>query len=150
MRDIKALVKQMTLEEKVGMCSGLDFWRLKSVERLGIPRVMVSDGPHGLRKQRDGVTDVNDSIKAVCFPAGCATACSFDRELLYNLGILLGEECQAENVSILLGPAANIKRSPICGRNFEYFSEDPYLSSEMACNYIQGVQSEPSGDLKDM
>lgn len=145
MRDIKALVKQMTLEEKVGMCSGLDFWRLKSVERLGIPRVMVSDGPHGLRKQRDGVTDVNDSIKAVCFPAGCATACSFDRELLYNLGILLGEECQAENVSILLGPAANIKRSPICGRNFEYFSEDPYLSSEMACNYIQGVQSQGVG-----
>ena len=129
MRDIKQLINQMTLQEKAGMCSGLDFWRLKSVERLGIPKVMVSDGPHGLRKQKDGASDVNDSIKAVCFPAGCAIACSFDRDLLYNLGILLGEECQAENVSILLGPAVNIKRSPLCGRNFEYFSEDPYLSS---------------------
>ena len=145
MRDIKQLINQMTLQEKAGMCSGLDFWRLKSVERLGIPKVMVSDGPHGLRKQKDGASDVNDSIKAVCFPAGCATACSFDRDLLYNLGILLGEECQAENVSILLGPAVNIKRSPLCGRNFEYFSEDPYLSSEMACNYIQGVQSQGVG-----
>lgn len=145
MRDIKQIVSQMTLEEKAGMCSGLDFWRLKSVERLGIPKVMVSDGPHGLRKQRDGVEDVNDSIKAVCFPTGSATACSFDRNLLYELGMLLGEECQAENVSIILGPAINIKRSPLCGRNFEYFSEDPYLSSEMAINHIQGVQSQSVG-----
>lgn len=145
MRDIKSIVSQMTLEEKAGMCSGLDYWRLKSVERLGIPKIMVSDGPHGLRKQRDGVEDVNDSIKAVCFPAGCATACSFDRDLIYQLGMLLGEECQAENVSIILGPAVNIKRSPLCGRNFEYFSEDPYLSSEMASYYIQGVQSQGVG-----
>lgn len=145
MRDIKAIVSQMTLEEKAGMCSGLDFWRLKSVERLGVPKVMVSDGPHGLRKQREGADDINDSIKAVCFPTGCATACSFDRDLLYQLGMLLGEECQAENVSIILGPAVNIKRTPLCGRNFEYFSEDPYLSSEMACNHIQGVQSQGVG-----
>lgn len=78
----------------------------------------------GYVNKKMAASDVNDSIKAVCFPAGCATACSFDRDLLYNLGILLGEECQAENVSILLGPAVNIKRSPLCGRNFEYFSED--------------------------
>lgn len=133
-RDIKAIVKQMTLEEKAGMCSGEDFWHLKSVERLGIPSVMVSDGPHGLRKQDQEADHLgaNDSIKAVCFPTACATACSFDRDLLYKLGETLGDECQAQNLSVILGPAVNIKRSPLCGRNFEYFSEDPYLASEMA------------------
>lgn len=123
-RDIKAIVKQMTLEEKAGMCSGEDFWHLKSVERLGIPSVMVSDGPHGLRKQDQEADHLgaNDSIKAVCFPTACATACSFDRDLLYKLGETLGDECQAQNLSVILGPAVNIKRSPLCGRNFEYFS----------------------------
>lgn len=147
MRDIKKLVGEMTLEEKVGMCSGLDFWHLKGVERLGIPSVMVSDGPHGLRKQDDEADylAINDSIKAVCFPTGAATACSFDRQLLYRLGEALGVECQAENVSTILGPAVNIKRSPLCGRNFEYFSEDPYLSSEMAISHIKGVQSQGVG-----
>ena len=118
----------MTLEEKAGLCSGADFWHLKGVERLGIPGVMVSDGPHGLRKQ-DQEADhlgINDSIKAVCFPAACATAASFDEALLERMGRALGEECRAEDVSVLLGPAVNIKRSPLCGRNFEYFSEDPY------------------------
>lgn len=128
-RDIKAIVKQMTLEEKAGMCSGEDFWHLKSVERLGIPSVMVSDGPHGLRKQDQEADHLgaNDSIKAVCFPTACATACSFDRDLLYKLGETLGDECQAQNLSVILGPAVNIKRSPLCGRNFEYFSEDRIL-----------------------
>ena len=127
-RDIKAIVKQMTLEEKAGMCSGEDFWHLKSVERLGIPSVMVSDGPHGLRKQDQEADHLgaNDSIKAVCFPTACATACSFDRDLLYKLGETLGDECQAQNLSVILGPAVNIKRSPLCGRNFEYFSEDSW------------------------
>lgn len=146
-RDVKANVKQMTLEEKAGMCSGKDFWHLKSVERLGIPEVMVSDGPHGLRKQ-DKEADhlgANESIKAVCFPTACATACSFDRELLETLGETLGEECQAENLSVILGPAVNIKRSPLCGRNFEYFSEDPYLASQMAAAHIKGVQSKNVG-----
>lgn len=142
-RDIKKLVAEMTLEEKAGMCSGKDFWNLKSVERLGIPQVMVSDGPHGLRKQ-DGEADhlgLNASIKAVCFPAACATASSWDTEMLENMGKTLGEECQAENLSVLLGPAANIKRSPLCGRNFEYFSEDPYLTGRMATAEIKGIQS---------
>lgn len=146
-RDVKTIVKQMTLEEKAGMCSGKDFWHLKSVERLGIPEVMVSDGPHGLRKQ-DKEADhlgANESIKAVCFPTACATACSFDRELLETLGETLGEECQAENLSVILGPAVNIKRSPLCGRNFEYFSEDPYLASQMAAAHIKGVQSKNVG-----
>ena len=142
-RNIKEIVAQMTLEEKAGMCSGKDFWFLKSVERLGVPNVMVSDGPHGLRKQ-DSEGDhlgLNESIVAVCFPAACATASSWDEEMLESMGKTLGEECQAENVSILLGPAANIKRSPLCGRNFEYFSEDPYLTGRMAIAEIKGVQS---------
>ena len=146
-RDIKAIINNMTLEEKAGMCSGKDFWHLKSIERLGIPEVMVSDGPHGLRKQdlEDTHPGVNDSIKAVCFPTACATACSFDRDLLYKMGEALGNECQAENVSVLLGPAANIKRSPLCGRNFEYFSEDPYLASQIAGAQIKGIESKNIG-----
>lgn len=115
---IKELVSRMTLEEKASLCSGLDFWHTKGVERLGIPSEMVSDGPHGLRKQDDKADHlgINDSIQAVCFPAGCATASSFNRELVTKLGETLGEECQAENVSTILGPAMNIKRSPLCGR----------------------------------
>lgn len=147
MRDLKKIISQMTLEEKVGLCSGFDFWRLKSIERLGIPTVMLSDGPHGLRKQSDDAeyTDINNSIEAICFPSGVTTACSFDRDLLYRLGDILGEECQSENVAVLLGPAINIKRSPLGGRNFEYFSEDPYLTGELALMYIKGVQSHQVG-----
>ena len=146
-RNVKKIVSQMTLEEKAGMCSGKDFWHLKSMERLGIPEVMVSDGPHGLRKQAENTDHlgINESIKAVCFPTACATACSFDRDLLEEMGYALGKECQAENVSVLLGPAVNIKRSPLCGRNFEYFSEDPYLAGQMAKAHIQGVQKEGVG-----
>ena len=145
--DIKKLVGEMTLEEKAELCSGADFWHTKTVDRLNVPASMVSDGPHGLRKQ-DEKSDhlgVNDSIKAVCFPTACATASSFDRELLTSLGEALGDECQAENVSVILGPAVNIKRSPLCGRNFEYFSEDPYLAAEMAGSHIKGVQSKAVG-----
>lgn len=110
-RDIRKLIAEMTLEEKAGLCSGADFWHTKAVERLGIPAVMVSDGPHGLRKQDDTADHlgINDSIVAVCFPAACATASSFDTDLMENMGKVLGEECQAENVSVLLGPAVNIK-----------------------------------------
>lgn len=146
-KEIKNLISQMTLEEKAGMCSGADFWHLKGVERLGIPSVMVTDGPHGLRKQA-GEADhlgINESIQAVCFPAGCATASSFDRSLVRKLGETIGEECQAENVSTILGPAMNIKRSPLCGRNFEYYSEDPYLSTEIATAMVEGVQSKNVG-----
>lgn len=141
--NIAELVGQMTLAEKAGMCSGADFWHLKGVERLGIPRVMVSDGPHGLRKQDEAADHlgINDSIKAVCFPAACATAASFDEDLLERMGRALGEECRAEGVSVLLGPAVNIKRSPLCGRNFEYFSEDPYLAGKLAAAQVRGVQS---------
>lgn len=145
--DVKLLVSQMTLEEKASLCSGLDFWHTKPVERLNVPSVMVSDGPHGLRKQSESADHlaVNESIKAVCFPAGCATAASFDRALLTTLGEAIGDSCQAERLSVVLGPAVNIKRSPLCGRNFEYFSEDPYLAGEMAAAHIKGVQSRNVG-----
>lgn len=145
--DIKSLVSKMTLEEKAGLLSGLDFWHTKPVERLGVPSVMVSDGPHGLRKQ-DQEADhlgINDSIKAVCMPAACATAASFDRELIGRMGEAIGNSCQHEQLGVVLGPAVNIKRSPLCGRNFEYFSEDPYLAGEMAAAYINGVQSKDVG-----
>lgn len=146
-RNVKELVKQMTLEEKAGMCSGLDFWHLKGVDRLDIPSVMVSDGPHGLRKQEETADHlgINDSIKAVCFPPACLSACSFDRALLRETGVAVGKEAQATDISVVLGPAVNIKRSPLCGRNFEYYSEDPCLSGELAAAFIQGVQSQHVG-----
>ena len=144
---IRELIAQMTLEEKAGLCSGADFWHTKAVERLGVPASMVSDGPHGLRKQ-DQEADhlgVNDSIKAVCFPAASATAASFDKALIEKMGEAVGDSCQHEKLSVVLGPAVNIKRSPLCGRNFEYFSEDPYLTGKMAAAFIHGVQSKNVG-----
>ena len=145
--DIKALIAQMTLEEKAGLCSGLDFWHTKSVDRLDVPSVMVSDGPHGLRKQDEKADHLgmNDSIKAVCMPAACATAASFDRDMIYAMGESIGNSAQHEQLGVVLGPAVNIKRSPLCGRNFEYFSEDPYLAGEVSAAFINGVQSKNVG-----
>ena len=143
----EALVAQMTLEEKASLCSGKDCWTLKSIERLGLDSIVVMDGPHGLRKQI-GVGDnlgIGDSIPSVCFPTASATACSFDRELLYEIGAAIGEECLQEGVSVILGPGVNQKRSPLCGRNFEYFSEDPIVSGELAASIIQGIQSTGTG-----
>lgn len=144
---VKELLRQMTTEEKAHLCAGHDFWHVAGVPRLGVAPAMVSDGPHGLRKQDDKADHlgVNDSIRAVCFPAGCATACSFDTELLRKMGGALGDECRAEGVDVLLGPAVNIKRSPLCGRNFEYYSEDPYLTGKIAAAFIDGVQSRSVG-----
>lgn len=145
--DVKKILSELSLEEKAGLCSGADFWHTKAVERLGLPAVMVSDGPHGLRKQDEATDNIGlgGSVKAVCFPAASAMACSFDVELMETLGKALGDECQAENVSTLLGPGVNMKRSPLCGRNFEYFSEDPFLAGEMAASYVNGVQSKNIG-----
>ena len=144
---IRELIAQMTLEEKAGLLSGEDFWHTKGVERLGVPKSMVSDGPHGLRKQDEQVDHlgINDSIKAVCFPAASATAASFDPDMIEKMGEALGDACQHEKLSVLLGPAVNIKRSPLCGRNFEYFSEDPYLTGVMATALIKGIQSKNVG-----
>lgn len=133
----------MTLEEKASLCSGKDFWHLKSIERLGIPEIMVCDGPHGLRKQNaeNKKVGIGNSYPATCFPTAVTTACSWDRELIYKMGQALAEECLQHGVSVLLGPGVNMKRSPLCGRNFEYFSEDPELAGEMGAAFIEGVQS---------
>ena len=120
--DIKQIISQLTLEEKASLCSGLNNWETKPVERLGVPSIWMADGPHGLRKLEDGTTHDVSSVPATCFPTACATACSFDRALLFEMGTALAEECIAEGVQIVLGPGTNIKRSPLCGRNFEYFS----------------------------
>ena len=143
----KELIDQMSLEEKAGLCSGKDMWHTKDIERLGIPSVMVCDGPHGLRKQdSSGVsTNINQSVDAICFPTASATACSWDKDLLYNMGCTVGEEAVAEDVAVVLGPGTNIKRSPLCGRNFEYFSEDPYLAGMLSAYFINGVQSKNVG-----
>ncbi len=141
MKEVSAYLSQMTVEEKASLCSGKDAWRTKPVERLGVPSIMMSDGPHGLRKQVGEDAGQDDSIEAVCFPTACAMAASFDRELLCGMGHALGEECVAEDVAILLGPAVNMKRSPLCGRNFEYFSEDPYLCGELAAAQVRGIEA---------
>ncbi len=144
---IKSLVQQMTLAEKASLCSGKDFWHLKGIERLGIPSIMVTDGPHGLRKQAGQADHVglHESVPATCFPTASALAATWNRDLVYQVGQALGEECRQEKVGVILGPGANIKRSPLCGRNFEYFSEDPYLTGEIAKSHIDGVQSQGVG-----
>jgi beta-glucosidase len=143
----KSLVAEMTLEEKASLCSGKNFWLLKGIDRLEIPEIMITDGPHGLRKQLTDAekASLNQSVPAVCFPTAAATACSFDRDLLREIGKTIGEECRQEGVAVLLGPGVNIKRSPLCGRNFEYFSEDPLVAGEMAAAFIDGVQSQNVG-----
>jgi beta-glucosidase len=145
--DIDKLISEMTLEEKASLCSGEDFWHTKSIERLGIPSIMMSDGPNGLRKQEEKADHLGkqDSIEAVCYPTGSAVASSFDCSLVHEMGEALGEECRAENVDVILGPAVNIKRSPLCGRNFEYYSEDPLVAGEVAASFIDGVQSRGVG-----
>ncbi len=143
----KKIVSQLTLEEKAALCMGRDFWRLVSVKRLGLTQIMVSDGPHGLRKQADETDHVglNESTPATCFPTACTTASSWDVDLLKKMGEAIAEEAKQEDVSVVLGPGANIKRSPLCGRNFEYFSEDPYLTGELAAAFVNGVQSKGVG-----
>ena len=142
-----ALVAQMSLEERANFCSGRDFWHLETSERLGIPPVMLTDGPHGLRKQAANGDHVglHSSVPATCFPTACALASSWDTDLLHQVGVALGQECVAENVAVLLGPGVNIKRHPLCGRNFEYFSEDPLLTGCLAAAFINGVQSQKVG-----
>ncbi len=142
--DVEVVLKEMTPEEKAQMCSGRDFWYTQDNERLGIPAVMMCDGPNGLRKQvgEGDHLGINTSIETVCYPTSAAFASSFDRELLEELGDLLGQECQSEHVAMLLGPGVNMKRSPLCGRNFEYFSEDPYLAGQLAASYVKGLQGQ--------
>lgn len=147
MNQVDEVIKTLTLEEKASLLQGASFWYTQDIPEKGVPAIMMTDGPHGLRKQT-GETDhlgIHMSVPATCFPSAAAMACSWDTELMERVGEALGEECLKEGVSVLLGPGVNIKRSPLCGRNFEYFSEDPYLSSQMAKHHILGVQSQGVG-----
>jgi beta-glucosidase len=145
--DVPALLDELTVEEKASLVLGSDFWHTAPVERLGIPAVMVADGPHGLRKEDDtsGQGALGGSIPATCFPTASALASSWDVDLVRRVGVALGREAKAAGVAVLLGPGVNIKRSPLCGRNFEYFSEDPRLSGELGAAFVVGVQSQGVG-----
>ncbi len=147
MKELEKIVKKMTLKEKCSMLSGESFWYSQSIDRLNIPGMMLTDGPHGLRKQGEEADHLglNASIPATCYPNLCAVGSSWNRELVEEMASAVADECLSENVSVVLGPGLNIKRSPLCGRNFEYLSEDPYLSSQMGKHYIQGCQENGVG-----
>lgn len=140
-------VTDLTLEEKAALTSGASFWYTKPIERVGVPAVMVTDGPHGLRKQREGGDHlgIGDSVPATCFPPAVGLGSSWDVELVHRVGEALGTETSIENVAVLLGPGINIKRSPLCGRNFEYLSEDPIVSGVLGAAIVRGVQSKGVG-----
>ena len=140
--DIKKLISLMTLEEKASMCSGKNVWETQGIERLGIPSITLADGPYGLVKR---LSNFSEAIPSPCFPTPSALSSSWDTDLIYKVGKAIGIECQAEDVHILLGPAINIQRSPLGGRNFEYYSEDPVLSGEVGAAFVNGVQSEGVG-----
>lgn len=145
------IVEKMSLEQKAKFVSGYDYWHLEEAKELGLPKIMVTDGPHGLRKQNtdkktsDGI-GLGNSVPATCMPPAATSACSWDENLLREEGEALAEECLQEKVSVILGPGTNIKRSPVCGRNFEYFSEDPLLAGKMSANLINGCQSKGIGN----
>jgi beta-glucosidase len=145
MTDIQALVAKMTLEEKAALCTGASAWTTTPVERLGIPEMVVSDGPHGVRRVPDVTSMMEKSLPATCFPTASCLASTWDVDLLHKMGEALADECLALDVDVLLGPGVNMKRSPLGGRNFEYFSEDPYLAGEMAVGLINGIQGKGVG-----
>ena len=140
-------VSKLDARELVELCEGADCWHTRAVPRLGLHPLMMADGPHGLRKQEHtgDMLGMNRSLPATCFPTAVLTACGWDEELLFEIGAALGREALAEGVGLILGPGANLKRSPLCGRNFEYFSEDPLLTGKLAAAFIRGVQSEGAG-----
>ena len=137
------LIGRLTLREKADLLTGKDFWQTQEVEREGIPSIFLSDGPHGLRRQASKADHLglNPSIPATCYPTAAAMANSWNEALGEQLGTALGEEASSLNVNVLLGPGTCMKRNPRCGRNFEYFSEDPYLAGKMSASYIRGIQS---------
>ncbi len=145
--DVERVLAELTLEEKAALTSGSDFWHTEGVERLGVPQVMVTDGPHGLRKQAEDADHlgIGSSVPATCFPPAAALASTWDVELLGRVGRALGRETRANDVAVLLGPGVNMKRSPLCGRNFEYFSEDPALAGDLGAALVAGIQSEGVG-----
>ena len=144
---VVSVLAELTLEEKASLCLGSDFWHTTPVARLGVPAITVSDGPHGLRRQPDegDHVGISGSLPATCFPTASALGSSFDPELVRRVGEALGKEALAQDVQVLLGPGINIKRSPLCGRNFEYFSEDPLVSGVLGAALVEGVQSQGVG-----
>ena len=145
--NIEKILQQMTLEDKIELCSGENFWETKKYEKYGIPSLFMCDGPHGLRKQEDAadMLGVHASRPATCFPAEVTTAGSWDPELLEQIGAAIGEEAREQGVGLVLGPGVNLKRNPLCGRNFEYFSEDPYLAGKLAAGFIRGTEAQGVG-----
>jgi beta-glucosidase len=146
--DVDALLAELTIEEKAALCSGSGFWHTRAVERLGIPQIMVSDGPHGLRQQVSGDGDhlgLDASVPATCFPPAVTVASSWNLDVARRIGDAIGVEARAAGIGVVLGPGINIKRSPLCGRNFEYFSEDPLLAGELGTAWVEGLQSHGVG-----
>ena len=145
--ELDVIIRQMTLKDKIALCSGKNFWETKKQGKYGIPSFFMCDGPHGLRKQEKAsdMLGVNRSRVATCFPAEVTTASTWDPKLLQEIGKAIGEEAKDQGVGLVLGPGVNIKRNPLCGRNFEYFSEDPYLAGKLAAGFIQGVEAEGVG-----
>ena len=141
--DIQHIMESLTLRQKADLLTGKDFWQTRDYEELGVPVMFLSDGPHGIRKQAAAADHLglNASLPATCFPTAATMANSWNEELGEKMGEALGEESAALGVNVLLGPGTNMKRNPRCGRNFEYFSEDPYLAGKMAASYIRGIQS---------
>jgi beta-glucosidase len=142
---IEDLIAKMTLEEKAALCTGASPWMTTPVERLGIPRLVMTDGPHGLRRAEDLNAFIGKSVPATAFPAAVCMASSWDVDLVHEIGAAIAEECLHYDVGVILGPGVNIKRTPLCGRNFEYYAEDPYLAGEIAAGFINGVQSKGVG-----
>jgi len=144
---IEEIMAELSLEDKASLCSGQGSWNTKAIKKAGIPELLMTDGPHGVRKVREDIDEpgIKDSYKATCYPTASGLAASWNTELVNEVGFALGQEAKEMDVNILLGPGANIKRSPLGGRNFEYFSEDPYLSGKLAAAYIKGVQSQGVG-----
>ena len=137
------IIKKLNLEQKCALLSGAGTFTTRAYQKAGIPAITLSDGPNGVRKQA-GAADhlgLNPSVPATCFPTAATVACSWDPALGEQIGQAMGEEAAAQEVAVLLGPGLNTKRSPLCGRNFEYFSEDPYLAGKLAAGYIRGIQS---------
>ncbi len=145
MPDIESIVKQMTLEEKAALCTGAGPWMTTPIPRLGVPALVMTDGPHGVRRTEDLTRIGGQSLPATCFPTASSLASTWDADLLREMGQALADEAIGLEVGVLLGPGNNMKRTPVCGRNFEYFSEDPYLAGELAAALIQGIQSKGVG-----
>ena len=142
MINVDKILSELTLEEKVCLLSGHKSWHTNHVSRVELPSIFLTDGPHGLRKKKDDdkVAGLGQTELSTCFPAACTTAATWNKPLLYKMGVAMGEECRHYGVNLILGPAVNIKRNPLCGRNFEYFSEDPLIAGTLGASLTKGIE----------